>query len=104
MGRKTDGEESGKREDEKREGCGEGFLFRSTSKSSEDPGLSCHSWASVSHSAKRYYTDEKFLYPKVSGLTHPQGQAGGWTLAPQGAKDRAILVGQGFVGLSETLG
>ena len=37
--------------------------------------------------------------------THPQGQADGWTLALQGAKDRAILVGQGFVGpVSEALG
>ena len=62
-------------------------------------------WASVSHSAMRCYTGEKFLYPKVSGLTHPQGQADGWTLALQGAKDRAILVGQGFVGpVSEALG
>lgn len=53
----------------------------------------------------RCYTGEKFLYPKVSGLTHPQGQADGWTLALQGAKDRAILVGQGFVGpVSEALG
>jgi hypothetical protein len=69
------------------------------------PGLSCLLWASVSHSAMRCYTGEKFLYPKVSGLTHPQGQADGWTLALQGAKDRAILVGQGFVGpVSEALG
>lgn len=88
----------GKREDEKREGCREGFLLSEIPPNPlRRPGSSCLPWASVSHSAIRSYTGEKLLIRFQASPILRDRQVG-WTLAPQGMKDRVILVGQGFVG------
>lgn len=82
----------------KERGVERAFFSEVPPNSLRTPGLSCLPWPQFPTQQLGAILVRKSLHSKVWASPIVGARQVGWTLAPQGAKDSAILVDQGFVG------